>query len=83
MTDGVSDPLFSSESKILGERGWDDFYKAIAPVLRDSGNKAEDQLVEWLNFYAPSHNDDRTIAMIFPGSDRSEILAYGEGLPDV
>jgi len=83
MTDGVSDPLFSSESQILSERGWDGFYKALAPVLRDSGDDVGEQLIEWLRFHAPSHNDDRTIAMIFPRSDRSEILTYAKDSPDV
>ncbi|MBK9778212.1 MAG: protein phosphatase 2C domain-containing protein [bacterium] len=67
MTDGVSDPVFETESNLrrleLWDRLWGDL-QASASLNSDNPNLEQD-LLSWLNFWTPGNHDDRTIAILF------------------
>lgn len=58
MTDGVSDPMFASETAALHKQGWEDLFAQLP--------QEKTALLDWLNFKIKGEHDDRTIAMILP-----------------
>ncbi len=67
MTDGVSDPMFASQSATADPAAWADLLTQIemAGVQRDNPD-AHNALLEWLNFRVKGEHDDRTIAILYP-----------------
>ena len=68
MTDGVSDPKFPTE-RAFGDAGsWDDFWGELSGgvELTKANERADEELLEWLNFWAVGSHDDRTIAILLP-----------------
>ncbi|MDR1451189.1 MAG: protein phosphatase 2C domain-containing protein [Helicobacteraceae bacterium] len=61
MTDGVSDPQFETENGLNDPSKWDALWQEIKPILL--GEKPDEKLLEWLNFWSPGNHDDRTIAI--------------------
>ena len=71
MTDGVSDPKFETDANLNNPDKWDDLWDDLThnkefPVeLIDDNEAAKDQLLNWLDFWAPGNHDDRTIAILY------------------
>jgi len=59
MTDGVSDPMFSSEKAAENITEWTALFEQI-------DMSSSDALCEWLHFKVKGEHDDRTIAIITP-----------------
>ena len=68
MTDGVSDPKFSSETALFKDENWHAFWDelSIATTLSKSNAACDAELLEWLNFWAIGNHDDRTITILLP-----------------
>lgn len=68
MTDGVSDPKFETDANLQNPEKWDALWKDLAEngvELTDDNEKAQEQLLEWLNFWDRGNHDDRTIAILY------------------
>ena len=67
MTDGVSDPMFSSEAAMSDVKEWDNLMSSgIQSILEGSAperNRAE-KVLEWLNFEKATYYDDRTLVIL-------------------
>lgn len=63
MTDGVSDPRFETDSGLANSAKWDALWEELTPVFYDS--EPDKKLVDWLDFFATGHHDDRTIAILW------------------
>lgn len=66
MTDGVSDPMFQTDYNMGQLEKWDAFWTDLSASVDLSfpNRKADDQLLEWLNFWSTGDHDDRTIVLI-------------------
>jgi len=67
MTDGVSDPKFSSEAAMGQVAAWDQLWDDLEASVRLSSDDEghETRLLEWLDFWAQGEYDDRTVAIIY------------------
>lgn len=75
MSDGVSDPMFETDNNLKDYSKWEDFYNKLQKGfpdddicgvdLSDNNEKAEGQLLGWLDFWSPGNHDDRTIAILY------------------
>lgn len=65
MTDGVSDPFFSSEEALHDVNAWDTFWAMFDEKVFGNGVPA-DALLAWLDFWSVGHHDDRTLALLQP-----------------
>ena len=59
MTDGVSDPMFASETATADPAAWASLYDQIKGM-------DERALLDWLNFKIKGEHDDRTIVILTP-----------------
>ncbi|HOX52022.1 MAG TPA: PP2C family serine/threonine-protein phosphatase [Fibrobacteria bacterium] len=68
MTDGVSDPKFETEARLIDRSAWDEFWTdldhEVAPY--DDVEAASKRLLTYLGFRSPGNHDDRTIAILRP-----------------
>lgn len=66
MTDGVSDPKFGPESELMNLEKWDRLWTEVgeAAGLSDGSEGRSQDLLRWLDFWAPGEHDDRTIAIL-------------------
>lgn len=74
MTDGISDPKFSSEENLNNYQKWDDFWESLPSIPENFVEKEEDlkQVYQkWLNFYEEGEHDDRTIAICMVREDKN------------
>ena len=72
MSDGVSDPKFETDANLNNPDKWDtlwDDLKENGVDLIDDNEASQDQLLDWLDFWAPGNHDDRTIAILYEGED--------------
>ncbi len=72
MSDGVSDPKFETDANLNNPAKWDalwDDLKENGVELTDDNEASKDQLLDWLDFWAPGNHDDRTIAILYEGED--------------
>ena len=72
MSDGVSDPKFETDANLNNPDKWDALWndlKENGVELTDDNEAAKDQLLDWLDFWAPGNHDDRTIAILYEGED--------------
>ena len=70
MSDGVSDPKFETDANLNNPDKWDalwDDLKENGVDLTDDNEASKDQLLDWLDFWAPGNHDDRTIAILYEG----------------
>lgn len=67
MTDGISDPMFETDSNLANVNKWDAFWDELTDKVDLSDDNAESkyQLLEWLDFWSPGNHDDRTIAILY------------------
>lgn len=71
MTDGVSDPKFETDANLNNPDKWDALWDDLLNNdenrvdLSDDHEEAKDELLNWLDFWAPGHHDDRTIAILY------------------
>ncbi|HRF10916.1 MAG: PP2C family serine/threonine-protein phosphatase [Candidatus Accumulibacter phosphatis] len=63
MTDGISDPRFETDNGLIDARKWDALWEEMSPFL--ASPEPEKALIQWLDFFAPGHHDDRTIAVLY------------------
>lgn len=74
MSDGVSDPKFETDANLNNPDKWDalwDDLKENGVDLTDDNEASKDQLLDWLDFWAPGNHDDRTIAILYEGEDNN------------
>lgn len=74
MSDGVSDPKFETDANLNNPDKWDalwDDLKYNGVELTDDNEASKDQLLDWLDFWAPGNHDDRTIAILYEGEDNN------------
>ncbi len=82
MTDGVSDPFFSSEKDLSQFNEWNDFWNEVLPqyfpgALDKNVPDAEraEKLLEGLNFKKTSYHDDRTLLLLLPRQGEASPVA--------
>ena len=63
MTDGISDPVFETDSGLANFDKWQKLYAELNPILQ--AETAEHALLEWMHFFTPGHHDDRTMAVLW------------------
>lgn len=68
MTDGVSDAKFGTDNNFFDTKCWHDLWEDMLTEveLSKDNQSAQDQLLQWLNFWSPGNHDDRTIALLLP-----------------
>lgn len=68
MTDGVSDPIFSSDENYASATVWEGWRQQLAGVFAvDAPSPGDEKAVlEWLNFHSPGNHDDRTLIIAAP-----------------
>lgn len=68
MTDGVSDPMFSSDRAMDDPAAWAAFWDGhLAPLVLDPADReAPERLLDWLSFKRRGEHDDRTIVLMLP-----------------
>ena len=67
MSDGVSDPKFHTDYNMLQRENWDALWDELSEAvdMEHDNLKADEQLLDWLDFWAAGEHDDRTIAILF------------------
>lgn len=67
MTDGVSDPMFETDSNLNSIQKWNELWDNINKEveLTDDNEASKDQLLKWLDFWSQGNHDDRTIAILY------------------
>lgn len=65
MTDGVSDPKFETEARLVELKAWDDLWTDLQSSAVLGGSNPDIKLLEWLDFWSQGNHDDRTIAIIY------------------
>ena len=63
MTDGISDPIFETDSGLLNFAKWQKLYAELDPMMQIKS--ADTALLEWMHFFTPGHHDDRTMAVLW------------------
>ena len=63
MTDGISDPIFETDSGLLNLAKWQKLYAELDPIMQIES--ADTALLEWMHFFTPGHHDDRTMAVLW------------------
>jgi len=75
MTDGVSDPLFETDSAFESIEKWDQFWQTLTVEseytkkfvdLSPRNPKMAEDLCDWLDFFSKGNHDDRTLAILLP-----------------
>lgn len=67
MTDGVSDPKFETDNNLKNRQLWLDLRNEIKNQvdLTECSEETALRLNKWLDFWAKSHHDDRTIVLVY------------------
>lgn len=65
MTDGVSDPKFETEARLVELDAWDALWEDLQSGADLAGSNPDIKLLEWLDFWSQGNHDDRTIAIIY------------------
>ena len=71
MTDGITDAKFETETMLSQDEPWHQLWQEIEPNLEGTPKQAEENILEWLNFFVPGNHDDRSIALL-AGVNRHE-----------
>ncbi len=65
-TDGVTDAKFETEKQLASIADWDTLWAELEPIISNEDlDKAEQDLIKWLNFWSPGNHDDRSIAISY------------------
>jgi hypothetical protein len=73
MTDGVTDPKFSSDAAFADSEKWRTFWDEVKTASESSpGHFSAEQMLEWLSFPSPGNHDDRTIVLIVSAAPSSD-----------
>ena len=70
MTDGVSDPIFATDSQFANPARWKEFWEGdLSKNVDFSANCRiiEAKMLNWLDFWSPGNHDDRTLVALLPG----------------
>lgn len=76
MSDGVSDPKFETGANLNNPGKWDalwDDLKENGVELTDDNEASKEQLLNWLDFWSPGNHDDRTIAILYEGTENKGV----------
>lgn len=67
MTDGITDPKFETDANLLKVEKWSELWNDLLKEVNFSYNNEDsaEQLLNWLDFWAPGNHDDRTIAILY------------------
>lgn len=67
MTDGVSDPMFETDTNLNKIEKWDALWENITKEVKltDDNTESQYQLMQWLDFWSQGNHDDRTIAILY------------------
>ena len=67
MTDGVSDPMFETDSNLNKIEKWNALWENITKEVEliDDNSESQFQLLKWLDFWSQGNHDDRTIAILY------------------
>lgn len=68
MTDGVSDPLFEAYNDQISIPPYNALWKDLTnPGETNLLNEEapHERILDWLDFWSPGNNDDRTIAILY------------------
>lgn len=63
MSDGISDPIFETDSGLANHTKWQRLYAELDPLMQIES--ADSALLEWMHFFTPGHHDDRTMAVLW------------------
>lgn len=65
VTDGISDPRFTSDAALADPAAWDALWQEIRGAMAGSGSReaAAAALLDWMGFHSPGHHDDRTLVL--------------------
>lgn len=69
VTDGISDPLFPSDTTLADPAHWDHLWqKELQPLLTKNPDPQIQAaaLLDWMSFHSPGHHDDRTLILAVP-----------------
>lgn len=75
MTDGVSDPIFHTDTNLNATEHWDKFWELLVHGNENDfprsnnifdENEPSKKLLDWLSFKIPGYHDDRTIIAFLP-----------------
>lgn len=70
MTDGISDPIFATDSQFANPARWKEFWEDdLSKNVDFSANYeiVKAQMLDWLDFWSPGNHDDRTLVALLPG----------------
>lgn len=67
MTDGITDPKFETDANLLRVEKWNELWNDLSTEVNFSHDNEDssEQLLNWLDFWAPGNHDDRTIAILY------------------
>ncbi len=67
MTDGVSDPYFETDAGLNNSSKWKKLWDELegSVELSKRGDKLDDRMLSWLDFWSAGNHDDRTLALIY------------------
>ena len=70
MTDGITDPKFETDAALADPERWRAFWKDFAPevVPTRADPELEKRFLGWLDFWSRGNHDDRTLALLLPGT---------------
>ena len=68
MTDGITDPIFHSDSAFLSAEAWAKWEQQLAEKVDIDALApgVEEALLQWLHFASPGNHDDRTLILAAP-----------------
>lgn len=70
MTDGISDPIFATDSQFANPARWKEFWESDLSKNVDFSADCDvigAQMLNWLDFWSPGNHDDRTLVAVLPG----------------
>ena len=67
MSDGITDPKIGTDFNLGQVAKWDELWDDLNESVDFGPNNlnSDEQLLEWLDFWAPGEHDDRTIAILY------------------
>lgn len=67
MTDGVSDPYFETDAGLNNASKWKELWDELegSVDLSKRGDKLDERILSWLDFWSAGNHDDRTLALIY------------------
>jgi serine/threonine protein phosphatase PrpC len=66
ISDGVTDPKFSTDANLESKAVWSDFWKEFTSAVDLTKEEDATQAIKWLGFKSKGNYDDRTITALVP-----------------